>query len=143
MRGTAPVRCVVGAIAAAVLIGASGCGKLDANDFKKDVQTLGALAAEGALLARDVKHGDSTTPFARVHADELARKAVRTRIEIDGAVLGPRYTRELAQARPLALRIVTELDRLKRAPSDRTTAAAVQQSLSDASDRADTLSSSL
>jgi hypothetical protein len=136
-------RYIVLTVASAALIALPGCGRLDANDFKKDVETLGSLAAEGALLARDVKHGDSTTPFTRVHADELARKAVRLRIEIRGASLPPHYARELAQARPLAERISIELNRLKRAPSDRATAAAVQQALSDASDRADTLATSL
>ncbi|HSC92285.1 MAG TPA: hypothetical protein VLB86_11580 [Gaiellaceae bacterium] len=50
----------------------AGCGGQSAT---KQAEQVGALAAEGAILAHDAAEGDTTTVFTRVHARDLAGSA--------------------------------------------------------------------
>ena len=63
----------------AVSLCLAGCGggsqTLDAEALKKQAEAIESLAAEGALLAADVSEGDTTSPFVRVQAEALGKKA--------------------------------------------------------------------
>ena len=73
------VRSLAALLVFAVSVGLAGCGggsqTLDAEALKKQAEAIESLAAEGALLAADVSEGDTTSPFARVHAEALGKNA--------------------------------------------------------------------
>src|SRR6266567_6003715 len=60
-------------ILVAVAFALAGCngGTVDKHALTKDASTLDSIACEGALLARDVARGRTTTFFAREQAEEL------------------------------------------------------------------------
>jgi hypothetical protein len=73
------VRSLAALLVFAVSVGLAGCGggpqTFDAEALKKQAEAIESLAAEGALLAADVSEGDTTSPFARVHAEALGKNA--------------------------------------------------------------------
>ena len=61
----------------AAVIALPGCngGTVDLHALQNDSDAIDSLACEGALLARQVVNGETTEPFTRVHAGELATRA--------------------------------------------------------------------
>ena len=91
----------------------------------KQAEQVGSIAAEGSLLARDIREGDSTSRFARVHSAALREKLapLADAVEHD----------ELAAV----VRSVDEqLATLEEHPGDATRAARIEQRLEDAARRA-------
>jgi hypothetical protein len=70
-------RASTGAILAGALACAfAGCGgPIQGDELKRGVESLGALASEGKLLAQDVSRDRTRMTFVRVHARELAGEA--------------------------------------------------------------------
>jgi hypothetical protein len=58
----------------ALVAGCNG-GTVDQHALDKDSEAIDSLACEGALLANEIEHEASLTPFSRVHAGELGTKA--------------------------------------------------------------------
>jgi hypothetical protein len=56
----------------AVGIVAAGCGDLTQGELDRGIGTLSSIAAEGAMVARQVKEDRTKTTFARVRSRELA-----------------------------------------------------------------------
>src|SRR4029453_9306018 len=48
---------------------------VDQHALDKDSEAIDSLACEGALLADEIAHTASLTPFSRVHAAELQTRA--------------------------------------------------------------------
>src|SRR4051812_49527403 len=69
VRRTAPLLLVT------MLLAACNGGTVDLHSLKNDSDAINSLACEGALLANQVVHGASTSPFTRVHAGELSTRA--------------------------------------------------------------------
>jgi hypothetical protein len=101
-----------------------GCG-VPASVVKQSGD-LTSIAAEGALLAGDVSDGDSTSPFARTHAEALGKNAETLRKAISHPELGR-----------VADDIVSELERLAESPGDAAVASAVERRLDEAAKRAE------
>jgi hypothetical protein len=77
----------------ASLIVLAGCGPLDHAELSRGVETLGAIAAEGQLVADGVAADRSRSTYTRVHARTLADDAsheaekladARVEAELDG-----------------------------------------------------------
>jgi hypothetical protein len=102
-----------------VFAGCGGGGTLGQHAFKKDVESIQSLAAEGALIARQVGHGDATQTFVRVHTTYLQRQASTLERKLSTARVPP----ALAGRRRRAVRVAAEVDRdlglLHRHPGDR------------------------
>ena len=98
------VRSLAALLVFAVSVGLAGCGggsqTLDAEALKKQAEAIESLAAEGALLAADVSEGDTTSLFARVHAEALGKNA-----ETVVAMLAPGEAKPAAgsRSRPASL----------------------------------------
>jgi hypothetical protein len=118
---------VRGRAAAAVLVlvalGLAGCG--GHGGTAAQAQTLGSVAADGALLAADVGRSRTTAAFLDVHAGELGRDA--------GDLARTGATRDV---RALARRVERLLVRLRREPVGGDAAAALARALDRASDDA-------
>ncbi len=107
---------------AAVLAGACGVPQ----DVAKQAEQVGSIAAEGALLARDVRQGESTATFARVHAEALREKLAPLAKAIEHDELGG-----------VARVVDARLGSLERHPADSNRAAAVEDALHEAAEQAD------
>jgi hypothetical protein len=112
-----------------LLFVAAGCGT--PSSLEKQAEEVHSLAAEGALLAHDVSEGDTTQPFTRVHAGELARKADELAPKIRDTEL-----------KRVAESVGSDLGRLSDAPGDREGAAQVERRLDEAARQADEIGES-
>jgi hypothetical protein len=74
VSGTVLLRLSVLCVLAAAVAGCNG-GTVDRHALTNDAATLDSIACEGALLAKDVSTGRSTTFFAREQANELRIQA--------------------------------------------------------------------
>jgi hypothetical protein len=128
--------------AAAFLCGSCAGGAMTQYRFERDAASLGSLAAEGELLARQAATGDAPAPFVAAHASEvgadagdLASVVASTHSESGGEA----RSGELAS---LARSVDSLLERLEHAPDDRVLATQVAHRLATISDRAGKLESS-
>jgi hypothetical protein len=121
------------------LVGCNG-GTVDHHALQRDAEKVGSLATEGQLLANDVSKGASTKYFARVHAKELSRAASNLADALAERPTSPGIEADVRKLSKLAAKVSGELERLHLHPTDRTTAEALEQPLSDDADAADELS---
>jgi hypothetical protein len=127
------------AIAVAALV-AAGCGGPMTNDeLQRGVQTLGATAAEGRLVALDAVEDRTKVTFVRVELRDLGDDADHEAEKLNDAQAQPDNARVKAQAVKLAQDISAALGDLRVAPADRLTARRVQLRLDALSQRADRL----
>ena len=133
------------AAALAALVVLAGCGAggtLDPEALQKEAESVQSLAAEGALLARDVADGKSTVPFTRVHAGELHEQASKLEQTLSEARATPAVEGELAQTVAVIDDVVATLDQLQRAPGDSELARGAQRKLEQAAKKAERLAGS-
>src|SRR3954454_18928676 len=89
---------------------AAGCGDLSRGELERGVGSLGAISAEGELLARDISRHRTKKTFARVRARELAEDADHEAEKLHDATPAPdvaaakRREAELAEQRGATLR---------------------------------------
>jgi hypothetical protein len=122
-----------------LLVAACGGGEMSEGAFKKEAESIQSFAAEGALLARDVADGQSTSPFTRVHAGELADKAAKLEETLTSAQPALDVAEELARAIELTKRVAANLEDLEQAPGDAEAARRVQRELEAAAKQAEKL----
>ena len=111
-------------VAVLVVVVVAGCGS--SGSVEKQAEDVASIAAEGALLAHDASEGDTTGPFTRVHARELAKKADKLAPEIRNSELSH-----------VARSVDQDLERLADDPGDEAGAAQLEKRLDDASRRAE------
>jgi len=74
-RGALRVACAL--VLATWLIGASGCGDLSRQELSRGVESLGAIAAEGRLVADGVARDATKSTYARVMSKTLGGAGLR------------------------------------------------------------------
>jgi hypothetical protein len=109
-------------LAVAVLV--AGCGT--PGTVEKQAEEVASIAAEGALLARDAREGETTETFTRVHARELAKKAQQLVFR----------TRDVELKR-VAISVESDLQVLSEYPGQRQVAAGMERGLADSAKRAE------
>ena len=109
---------------AAVAVSSAACGV--PHDVAKQAEQVASIAAEGSLLARDVRQGDTTRTFVRVHADALQEKLA----PLADAV-------EQEQLASIVRTVDEQLAALEERPGDSSRAADIEQLLEDAAKRAE------
>src|ERR1044072_8555799 len=102
--------------AAAVLLG--GCGDRSRGELERGVATLGSIAAEGELLAREVQRDRTKATFARVRARELAEGADHQAEKLADATPSPEVARERERAVVLAEELADALGVIQVSPGD-------------------------
>lgn len=130
-----------GVCLAAVVFALAGCGggPLGPHAFKKDVESIQSLAAEGALVAGQVAHGDATQTFARVHTEYLMKEASALERTLSSARVAPSLVDRRRQAVRVAARLERDLVRLHRHPGDRGLGARLSTELELAAKQAERL----
>jgi hypothetical protein len=118
-------------------------GDLKADELRRGVESLGSIAAEGALLADGAAQDRTKATFTRVQARTLGDQAVHEAEKLgDASATRPLRTAKRDATR-LAGDIAERLGRLQIAPSDRGAARGVAGSLRRAATRADELAAGL
>jgi hypothetical protein len=124
------VQAAARAVVVALAIALAGCvGPIKRDELERGVQTIGATAAEGALLARGAAQDRTRSTFTRVHARELGASATHEAERLndagaEGAVAGVK-----ADAVRLAQNVAGALGELEVAPGDERLAGRLAQRL--------------
>jgi hypothetical protein len=100
-------------------LGGCGGGTLGPHAFKKDVESIQSVAAEGALVARQVARGDATQTFVRVHTAELKRQASTLERKLSAARVPASLAGKRRRAVVVAAGVERDLGRLHGHPGDR------------------------
>jgi hypothetical protein len=142
-RSGAPARVV--AVLSAVLLALSlvGCDPLDSAELKREVDSIGSVAAEGELLAADVANDRTKTTFVRVHAGELASSAEESAQKINDADVASGLEGEAKRAIEIAADVSDALGQLQVRPGDERGARGALDDLRRAGDEAERLAASL
>jgi hypothetical protein len=115
------------AVLVAALAACNG-GTVDGHALKQDSDALDSLACEGALIANDVRKGQTTRNFVEVHAGELAQTASNFADALSERPTLPAIERDVrAEARKAGV-IAGLLDQLKEDP-DRPVAGSLRDRL--------------
>ena len=131
------------AVIAAIALFA-GCGGPITNDeLERGVQTLGATAAEGRIVALDAVEDRTKVTFTRVQARSLAEDAEHEAEKLNDAQAKPGNAQVKQDAVQLAQDIDSALGDLQVSPADRSVARDVEQRLDALSKRADRLTERL
>jgi hypothetical protein len=107
---------------------------VDRHALSKDSEAIDSLACEGALLARDAANDRTTSPFVRVHAGNLRRRASNFE---DALAQRPTVEAIERDVRALARRagsVAALLDGLEDSPTDRENARRLATALSKSGD---------
>jgi hypothetical protein len=128
MLGVLLARGVVVAGAAVVLAGCNG-GTVDRHALKNDSATLDSIACEGALLAKDVAQGKTTTFYAREQAEELRIQSSNFADALARRNALAAIEQEVRAKAKHAARLAAILQQLHDHPSDRRVALALEAQL--------------
>jgi hypothetical protein len=122
----------------------AGCGgPITDDELQRGIQTLGATAAEGRLVALDAAEDRTKVTFERVALRDLGDDAEHEAEKLNDAQAQPANAAVKAQAVGLAQDISSALGDLQVAPADRQIARRVQLRLDAMSKQADALTSKL
>jgi hypothetical protein len=139
MRGVRAWRWSVAAMAAALLAVAAGCGDLSRAELGRGVETLGALAAQGGLIANGVARDDTKATYARVMAKTLGEEAQHEAEKLADAEASPEVTDERHAAVRLAGEVAELFSTLQTFPGDERQGAMVQREMREAGEEAEAL----
>jgi hypothetical protein len=122
----------------------AGCGSPIADDeLQRAIQTLGATASEGRLVALDAAEDRTKVTFERVELRDLGDDAQHEAEKLNDAQPQPANAAVKARAVKLAEDVASALGDLQVAPADRRIARRVQLRLDALSQQADALASKL
>jgi hypothetical protein len=114
------------------LVAACNGGTVDLHALSNDSDAIDSLACEGSLLANQVVHGASTSPFTRVHAGELSTRASNFEDALSSRPTTPGIERAVRREADKAGRIAGLLDELAQNPTDTERAAGLKNQLEQA-----------
>jgi hypothetical protein len=123
-----PTRALALAACAALLAGCNG-GTVDRHALTNDAARIDSIACEGALLSHDAAAGKTTRFFAREQAAALRVEASNLADALAHRKTLPSIEQKVREQARAAARLSTTLQRLHDHPSDRGTAASIEQQL--------------
>jgi hypothetical protein len=122
----------------------AGCGgPITDDELQRGIETLGATASEGRLVALDVVEDRTKVTFVRVQARDLGDAAEHEAEKFNDAQAQPGNATVKDDAVKLAQAIDSALGDMQVAPSDRAVARRVASRLDALSKRADALTARL
>ena len=123
--------------AAALLAAGTGCGDLSRGELNRGVESLSALAAQGALIANGVARDATKSTYARVMAKTLGDEAEHEAEKLADAEPSPEVTRERDAAVRIAGEVAQLYSELQTFPGDEHHGALVQRHMREAKEAAD------
>jgi len=135
----------VAAVSVAALAASStaGCGDLGRAELSRGVESLGALAAQGQLIADGVARDATKSTYARVMSKTLGGEAEHEAEKLADAEPAPGLRGERDAAVQIAGEISQLYSELQTFPSDERHGALVQRHISEVKEEADALTERL
>ncbi len=130
-------------VAAALAVSTAGCGDLSRAELSRGVGSLGALAAQGQLIADGVARDATKSTYARVMSKTLGGEAEHEAEKLADAEPAPGLRRERDAAVEIAGEISQLYSELQTYPSDERHGALVQRHMREAKEEADALTERL
>jgi hypothetical protein len=130
-------RAAVAILAAVLLLSAAGCGDLSRDELDRGVESLGALAAQGELVASGVARDATKTTYARVMARTLGDEAEHEAEKLADAEPSPEVRKERNAAVQIAGELADLFSELQSFPDDEHHGALVQKHMSEVKEQAD------
>lgn len=128
----------------ALVLATSGCGGLSNDELKRGVESLGALAGQGQLVASGVARDETKATYARVMARTLGETAEHEAEKLADATL---EEPELGGIRQAAIAVATEiadqLSEVQTFPGDERRGANAHKHLVEAQEEADAIAERL
>jgi hypothetical protein len=119
-KGGSMRRQALAAVLALIVLLLAGCngGTVDQHALDKDSEAIDSLACEGALLADEIAHTASHTPFSRVHAGELYTRAANFQDALSTRPTTPGIEKAVREEARKAGAIADLFDQLASDPSN-------------------------
>jgi hypothetical protein len=143
MNAQTALRATGAAIVAIVALSATGCGDLSREELNRGVESLGALAAQGGLIANGVARDATKSTYARVMAKTLGGEAEHEAEKLADAEPSPEVDTQRDEAVQLAGRIADLYAQLQTFPGEEAVGARVQRRMREAKEEADAIVVSL
>lgn len=125
------------AAALAVLLAVTGCGDLSRDELNRGVESLGALAAQGELVASGVARDATKSTYVRVMARTLGGAAEHEAEKLADAEPSPEVREERHAAVQIAEELAELFSQLQTFPGDERHGALVQKHMGEVKERAD------
>jgi hypothetical protein len=137
-----------GVAATAVALGVSvvlfsACGDLSRGELRRGVESLGALAAQGGLIADGVARDATRSTYARVMARTLGEQAEHESEKLADAEPSPGIAKEQDTAVRIAGDLADLFSELQTFPGDEHEGALVRRHMNEVGERADALADRL
>lgn len=119
------------ALIAAVALAASlcGCGRLDRDAVRTEVDKIESASGEGMLVAHEAARGRAFAPFIEIRAAELQSEVEKADEKLSSTPAEDGLQVQAARAVALGGEVRTRLERLQEHPGDRELAARVTRDL--------------
>jgi RecA/RadA recombinase len=121
-------RIVVLVVSVVIVAGCNG-GTVDRHALTNDAATIDSVACEGALLARNVAEGKTTSNYTREQAEELGIQASNMADALAKRPALASIEQKVRAKAKVAAELAAVLQRLQDNPSDRDVAATVERRL--------------
>jgi hypothetical protein len=126
-------------LAVVSLIGVSGCGDLSRDELNRGVESLGALAAQGELIASGVARDATKSTYARVMAKTLGGEAEHEAEKLADAEPSPEVRKERNAAVQVAGELADLFSELQTFPGDEHHGALVQHHMAEVKEQAEAI----
>jgi len=127
----------VGVALGVFLITFSACGDLSRDELNRGVESLGALAAQGELIANGVARDATKSTYARVMAKTLGGEAEHEAEKLADAEPSPEVKEERNAAVQIAGELADLFSELQTFPGDEQHGALVEKHMAEVKEQAD------
>src|SRR4051812_44886192 len=127
------------AIAAVLLLTATGCGDLSRDELNRGVESLSALAAQGELIANGVARDATKSTYTRVMAKTLGGEAEHEAEKLADAEPSPEVRKERNAAVQVAGELADLFSELQTFPGDEHHGALVEKHIGEVKEQADAI----
>jgi hypothetical protein len=126
-------------VASTLAFAAAGCGDLSRQELNRGVESLGALAAQGGLIADGVARDATKSTYARVMAKTLGGEAEHEAEKLADAEPAPEVKDERNAAVQIAGELADLFSELQTFPGDEHHGSLVRRHMAEVKAQADAL----
>jgi hypothetical protein len=138
VKGRRPgVTAVLVALGVSLFAFSSGCGDLSRDELNRGVESLGALAAQGELIANGVARDATKSTYTRVMAKTLGGEAEHEAEKLADAEPSPEVNEERNAAVQIAGELADLFSELQTFPGDEHHGALVEKHMAEVKEQAD------
>lgn len=130
-------------VAVGLLASLAGCGDLSSAELRRGVESLGALAAQGGLIANGVARDATKSTYTRVMAKTLGGEAEHEAEKLADADPDAEVKAERDDAVKLAGQIASLYSRLQIYPGEEAVGARIQKRMREAKEEAEAITERL